>query len=189
MTTKFVLVTGEPGSGKTTLGIAIAHALRVPFFSRDQVRGGMLATAGIWTGAGGTLSPREAAVEALTQLVEKTGELGISAVVEFVVLPERADAWRRMEAAGTWVVVRTECADAAARARARDLVDPLLSRSPVLAALGHDSVVSYLEATDDRNIASSLLRDFAVPLLSVCTDDGYDPPLPDIVDWIVDQTC
>ena len=30
--------------------------------------------------------------------------------------------------------------------------------------------------------------EFDLPLLPVRTDDGYEPPLADIVDWIIDQT-
>ena len=44
-----VLLTGEPGSGKTTLGLELSQAMRLPFVSRDQVRGGLFASAGAWT--------------------------------------------------------------------------------------------------------------------------------------------
>ena len=42
-----VMVTGEPGSGKSTLGRELAGALRIPYLSRDDVRWGLYATAGL----------------------------------------------------------------------------------------------------------------------------------------------
>jgi predicted kinase len=183
-----ILVTGEPGSGKTSLGLRLAGALRVPFLSRDAVRGGLLATAGMWTDEGRPLPDRERAVEALLQIVERTAGLGVSAVLEFVVFCERREALRRLEAAGRCLVVRTECADAAARAGQRDRGDVLLQRPDVLRALGHDSIDDYLRAPQREIVRAGMVTEFDLPLLPVRTDDGYDPPLDEVVEWIVDRT-
>ena len=40
------MVTGAPGSGKSTLGAELSRALRMPFIARDDVRGGLFFTAG-----------------------------------------------------------------------------------------------------------------------------------------------
>lgn len=45
-----VMVTGEPGSGKSSLGRALAARLRVPYLSRDDIRWGMLASTRLWSG-------------------------------------------------------------------------------------------------------------------------------------------
>ena len=50
MRPRIVLLTGAPGSGKSTLGRNLSSALRVPFIARDDVRGGMAMTAGAWDG-------------------------------------------------------------------------------------------------------------------------------------------
>lgn len=185
-----VMVTGEPGSGKTTLGLELSRTLRVPFLSRDQARGGLLATAGLWTNQGGQPPPREAAVEAFAEIVERTAAVGVSAVIEFVVFGDRVAALDRLQSVANVVVVRTECVAAPERARQRDLNDPLLNRKSVLDALGFASVGEYLEANAEQGdlVRSTMMRDFDLPLLRVATDDGYDPSLETIVDWIVDQT-
>ena len=46
---QLVLITGEPGSGKSTLADELSHSLRMPFFARDDVRGGLFFTVGSWS--------------------------------------------------------------------------------------------------------------------------------------------
>jgi predicted kinase len=183
-----IVVTGEPGSGKTSLGLQLAAALRVPFLSRDAVRGGLLATAGLWTDEGRPLPERESAVEALLQIVERTAALGVSAVLEFVVFRDRRAALRRLEAAARCLVVRTECTGAAARAEQRDREDALLQRPQVLRALGHSSIDDYLRAPQREIVRAGMVTEFELPMLPVRTDDGYDPPLGGIVDWVIERT-
>ena len=54
-----VLLVGEPGSGKTTLGRALSEALHLPFLARDQVRRGLFFTAGAWSAAPGEVPPSD----------------------------------------------------------------------------------------------------------------------------------
>jgi predicted kinase len=183
-----VMVTGAPGSGKTSLGLELANALRVPFLSRDHVRGGLLATAGLWTDQLHASSEREAAVEALVQIVEKAAELGVSVVIEFIVTPGRVEAFRRLEAVANCLVVLAVADDAGMRADRRDRTDPLLNRPSVLAALGHESIEDYIRAPGRDVVRSEMQTDFDLPLLRVVTDDGYEPALTEVVDWIIDRT-
>jgi predicted kinase len=182
------MVTGEPGSGKTTLARALSDVLRLPFLSRDHIRGGLLATTGLWTNELTDPAPRAAAVDALAVLVETAAGLGVSSVIEFVVTYDRIEAWRRMRAACNGIVVLTVCDGARSRADRRDRADALLHRNEVLAALGHRSVDDYLHAPARDAIRDGMQTEFELPLLRVATDDGYDPPLSDIVDWIIAQT-
>ena len=183
------MVTGEPGSGKTSLGLALSAALRVPFLSRDHVRGGMLATAGVWTGRLAEDAPsRESAVDAFVAVVEAASAAGITLVIEFVVTSERRPAMQRLSAAAECLVVHTVAADAAARAERRDRRDPFFNRPEVLAALGHTAVDGVLAGPERARIAAELQVDFDLPTLRVRTDDGYAPPLDDIVGWVVDRT-
>jgi len=148
----------------------------------------MQATAGLWTNQINEPSHREAAVEVLVQIVETATSLGVSLVLEFIVTPERAEAFRRIEAAGNCVVVVTACTDGRARADRRDRADPLLNRESVLEALGYGSVEEYVQGPERARVAATMQTEFDLPLLGVATENGYEPPVPDIVDWVVEQT-
>jgi hypothetical protein len=181
-------VTGEPGGGKSTLGRDLAQALRVPYLSRDDVRWGLRATAGLWTNSMTSPDDRADAVEAFLQLVERAADLGISAVLEFIVFQDRPESLERLLAVADCAVVLATATHALARAVRRDSTDPLLNRESVLAALGHPSVESYLAGPERDIIRSQMITDFNLPSLTVCTDDGYDPPLDRVVEWVIDRT-
>lgn len=182
------MVTGEPGSGKTSLGLQLATALRVPFLGRDHIRGGLLATAGLWTNQLHDPPPREVAVDAFVEIVETTARRGVTSVVEFVVTPQRVEALRRLEAAANCLVVLAAARDTAARAERRDRADALLNRPDVLAALGHRSIDDYLGAPEREVVRATMHTEFDLPLLRIATDGGYDPQLDRIVDWVIDHT-
>jgi hypothetical protein len=107
----FVVVTGEPGSGKTTLGRHVAAALRLPFLSRDQVRGGLLASAGLWTNRMRPKPEREAARATFIDIAATVAGFGVSAVLELVLFndvrascggsPPSPSAWWCSPAAST----------------------------------------------------------------------------------------
>lgn len=182
-----VVLTGRPGSGKSSLGRRLSTALRLPLLSRDDVRGGQLATVGLWHGRIGDAPARETALDAFVTIVEGMARLGVTAIVELLVTPGRAGAFRRLQQVADVVVIHTEAADAAARAEQRDRHDPLLARAEVLGALGHDSIDDYLDDPERARIrsASESEPELDVPLLRVRTDEGYDPPINDIVEWIL----
>ncbi len=184
------LITGEPGSGKSVLGATLSRALRVPFIARDDVRGGLFFTAGAWSPQPRGVPTADEAVETFLRIVESTVGLGVSCIVEYVVRHGRPDDLQRMAPAAVadCRVVHTSCRDAPGRLARRNASDRLLNRPPVLAALGYATIDEH---TDDaaarmRSVTDEMQTDFDLPVLKVDTDDGYDPGLDLIIDFLVD---
>ena len=187
---RVVLLTGAPGSGKTCLGTALSRALQIPFLARDDVRRGLFLTNGAWTDRPGPVPSADEAVEAFLRILESTAALGVSGIVEYVVRRGRPADLRRIVAAGACVVVRTECHDPLARVADRERDDRLLARRPVLDALGHATAEDRTSAAlaRMRSVAGEMQTEFAVPLLTVRTDDGYTPNLDAILDFALTGT-
>lgn len=184
---RIVLITGAPGSGKSTLGTTLANELRVPFLARDDVRGGLFLTAGGWSGTPERVPSAHEAVDVFLQLLEAAATRGVSAVAEYVVRRSRPDDLRRMmEAADCRVIVAT-ATHPFERLAGREAADRLLNRPGVLTALGHDDLEAHTAHTRERMdaVVADLRTDFPVPVLEVSTDGGYQPGLDQIVEFAV----
>ena len=181
-----VLVTGAPGSGKTSLGSALADVLRVPFLARDAVRGGLFGTAGSWGADPGPVPAADEAVEAFLEVLEAMAARGVSAVAEYVVRRSRPGDLRRLTDAFEVVVVQVDAADARDRWVERNGADRLLARRPVLDALGFDSVEQHTAAAHDRldAVVADMEVAFEVPVVRFDDVEGDAPSLDALVDRI-----
>lgn len=184
-----VLVTGAPGSGKTTLATQLARHLRVPFLARDDVRGGLLMTAGAWSESMHSLPSGDEAVAVFLSTAEALLGSGVSCVLEYVVRRHRPEDLDRLTAIADVRIVETVCADPLHRVRARNLADPLIAQSAVLAAAGFATVAEHTEAMVKRmeRVIEETRTEFVVPVLRVRTDGPPDPPLQTIVNFVVEQ--
>lgn len=184
---RVVLITGAPGSGKSTLGAELAAALRIPFLARDDVRGGLFFTAGAWNEHPRRVPTSDEAVETLLRMVETTAALGVSCIVEYVIRQERPSDFERIAAVADCVVLVTTCLDAMSRFAHRTQRDRLLSRQPVLDALGYETIEEH--ATDAasrmKSVIGEMQTEFDVPTMHVNTDRGYEPGLDRIIDFVV----
>jgi predicted kinase len=181
-----VLMVGEPGSGKTTLGTRLARALRIPFLARDDVRMGLYFTSGAWSERPGPPPPRDEATGTFLRVVETMTGLGVSCVAEYVLRDDRPEDLARLTSAARCVAVRTWCDDAPARQAGREQADGLLQRQPVLDALGYRAVDEHVAqaAAHMAAVTARMTTVFDFPVLAVETNDGYDPPLAEIVDFV-----
>jgi len=181
-----VLITGAPGSGKSTLGRRMAIRLRLPFIARDDVRGGLLFTAGAWSERLERIPPGDEAVEAFLVAVERLLASGVSCIVEYVIRHHRPGDFDRITALGDCVVIVTSCNDPMERVRERNLSDRLVSSPPVLEAAGFSSIEQHTEAlvARMRSVAGDMRVRFPVPVLTVDTEDGYRPSLDDITAFV-----
>jgi predicted kinase len=180
------LITGEPGSGKTTLGTELSRALRVPFIARDDVRGGLFFTAGAWSDRPGDVPTSDTTVESFLRIVETTARLGVTVIVEYVLRRERPQDLERLADVADCVVLQTWCDDSLARFAARNDADRLLNRPAVLDALGYATVDQHTSDARERMrlVTREMQTDFDLPLLRVNTDDGYDPVLKRIISFV-----
>lgn len=183
---RVVIVTGEPGSGKTTLGTEVARALRVPFLARDDVRGGMFLTAGAWTGSPFQVPDALEAVDAFLGIVEAMAAAGVSCVVEYVVREARPQDLDRLTAVGDCVVLMTSCREASERVARRNMADRLLAQDGVLDALGFASIDDHTAAVVARaaDVREAMRTEFDVPVLHVRTDGPYRPGLDLVIEFV-----
>ena len=181
-----VLMLGEPGSGKTELGTRLARTLRVPFLARDDVRTGLYFTTGAWSDQPGPPPPRDDSTGTFLSLVETMAGLGVSFVAEYVIRDDRPEDLDRITRVAHCVGVWTWCDDAPARRATRERADLLLRRPPVLAALGYHGIEEHVaQATTHMVAVTARMRTaFDFPVLAVSTNDGYDPPIPEIVEFV-----
>jgi hypothetical protein len=166
-----VLVGGAPGSGKTTLAEHLGHALDLPVLHKDQLVHGKWRTLDRATELG------VAGVELFYRSMELWLDLGVSFVAEqaFYRGVSEPDVKARLAPHGTLVQVHCQSAHAMERWRRRMLDDPLC---------GPDRLAKLLPVVEqlDRELVEPL--DFGCPVIVVRTDDGYEPPLEEVVSTI-----
>lgn len=184
---RIVLLTGAPGSGKSTLGRELSAALRIPFIARDDVRGGLTMTAGAWRDSLDQLPASDTAVDAFLDIVEVSLRRGVSCIAEYVFRSHRPGDLERVRAAGDAVVIITRCSDTRTRLIERNRTDRLIALPGVLRAAGASSVAEHTAAMVDRmrTVEHEMITQFEVPTLTVDTTDRYDPGLDAIVDFVV----
>lgn len=182
----FVLMLGEPGSGKTQLGTQLARELRIPFLARDDVRTGLYVTAGAWTDRPGPAPAGADAVEAFLVLAETMARLGVSCVVEYVFRDGRPEDLNRLTQVADCVGIWTWCDDAPARLTARDRADRLINRQAVLDALGHRTIEEHVASVAERMavVTSEMRTRFDFPIMRVETNDSEMPSLGEIIEFV-----
>jgi predicted kinase len=166
-----IVVTGRPGAGKTTLAHALARAVPCPAVCRDEIKEGLVWTAGDAGEPGGDLQRH--ATDAFFDVLALLLGRGVTVVAE-AAFQDRVWAPRLepLRALARVRVVLCEVAPELARARqvARGLGDPGRARF-------------HPEGAGDRAAGSYEPPRLDVPTLRVDTSDGYQPTFDTIVEF------
>lgn len=166
-----VLVGGAPGSGKTTLADALGRSLDLPVLHKDHLVHGRWRTLDRATelGVGG--------VELFYRSMELWLDLGVSFVADqtFFRGVSEPDVKARLAPHGTVLQVHCRSANALERWRERMQEDPLCGPDRLA------KLLPVVEQLDDELVEP---LELACPVIVVRTDDGYEPPLEDLVSAI-----
>jgi predicted kinase len=174
-----IVVSGAPGSGKTTLAHEIASALGCPAICRDEIKQGMVhATPGFVPAPGDPLSLRT--LDAFFDVLGVLLRAGVTLVAE-AAFQDRL--WRPglepLTALADLRIVRCTVAARTAHARITRRAEENVHRA------AHDDVgllrtLSAGTAQLDDFVPISL----PAPTIRVDTTNGYDPGLPEILSFV-----
>ena len=187
MRPRAILVTGAPGTGKSTLGKMLATVLRVPFLARDDIRGGLVFSAGAWSNEPIELPPGDEAVELFLQTVEGLLAREVSCVIEYVVRSHRPADLERLRAAGDCIVIFTSCHDPVSRLIERNQSDRLIANQAVLDAAGVTTIEAHTAAMVERmrQVEREMTREFPVPVLHIDTSGDYNPSFEAVLEFAI----
>ncbi|NDU75846.1 AAA family ATPase [Actinomadura sp. DSM 109109] len=177
-----VIVSGPPGSGKTTMAGLLAGALPCPLVSRDAINEGIFHTFGHDLSAAGKDAVARMAFDAFFRTVDLLLSLKVTVVAEAAFQDAK---WRlgldslsaEADIRLVHCVVDPELAHRRAAARESERPDTPASRRAALARRGGTGRA----ATGFEEVS------LAVPTLRVSTTNGYDPGIDAIVAFVHDR--
>jgi len=179
-----VIVTGRPGSGKTTLAKKLGERLWMPVISRDEIKEGYVNTHGV---RHDELPPdtnnlvSELFFRIVNQYLESKVSVVIEAAFQHKVWESRMS--KIMEVSSPWIVLcSTDEAVAARRHLQRGLENPNREFFH-----GDNRVGHFRKTGEVLSPESYAAPKFDVPTIQVLTDGEYVPCLDEIVKQIQSQ--
>ncbi len=163
-----IILSGAPGSGKTTLAKALADYLRLPHIPRDDVLRGIEMTRGGAIDRGG--EGIEVYFGILTQLCEQD--------VSFVTDGTLYRGLSEKEVKERFVPIATVIN---VHARAQNEHERFIARERAREGWSDDWVNSHVDRLKEIYNDTVDPLDFGVPVIEVDTTDGYDPSLSEVV--------
>jgi predicted kinase len=173
-----IVVTGRPGSGKTTLAHILAKAVRCPAICRDEVKEGLVSSLGDVQQSFEDLQRRT--YDAFFNVIELLLSHRVTLIAEAAFQHER---WaQRLEALRQIADIRIVlCVVDAQRARARHIARGL--EDPERERFHGDRPVVAAREGRELPIGEYDPPHLDVPILEVDTTDGYRPAFESIVSF------
>jgi hypothetical protein len=169
-----VLMSGAPGSGKSTVARLLGDRLRIPVVDKDRLREGALLTLGT-----GDIDQAPFGPELFYATVEGLVGAGISLVGDMTLVRgvSEPDVAARIAPGAVLVNVHCRTPHAVGRFEARMRVDPLNEHRV-------DALLPYVE-----ELQAQLLEplDLGCPCILVDTTDGFEPGVEEIAAEILRQ--
>lgn len=168
-----IYVSGAPGSGKTTLADHISAHFSLPRISSDLVHGGIE-----FTMPGHS---REDAIHSVfVSMMVDAAKYGMSFVVDQVLRKGSAEKiLAELRPHATVIYLHTHCRNPidryTTRIKSSNLLD-MKRRKPIL--------IERADFHRENLINTEVMLDLDLPSLAVATDDGYDPVLEDILNFV-----
>jgi len=180
-----IVVTGRPGSGKTTLSKELGERLRMPVISRDEIKEGYVNTCGVRHDrlrADTNAVVSDFFFDIVNQYLANKVSIIIEAAFQHKVWEPRIAGIA--ELGSPFIIVCSMDGDAAARRHLRRGLD-----DPRRGFYHGDKRVSLYKATGGMSPAGEYeAPDFDVPTVHVSTDGAYSPTIEEIVEKIHLQT-
>lgn len=173
-----IYVTGTAGSGKSTLAQTISEKLQVPRISADQIHRAISFT-------NGKRNNRERDFhEVFVPLLIYMSQKNVSLVVDQILLPGKSerDVIDKVGPYAKLVYIHTYADDAIDRQHKRNMADPLMNKMWTKEELENNTEYhKSIKHLTDRP------ADFEKPVLSVRTDDGYEPDISEVMNFIKNE--
>jgi predicted kinase len=186
-----IVVTGAPGSGKTTLSALVSERLRLPRVSRDLVRSGLFYSAGGWSNTPDRVPSVEESIEAFFAIVDRYLYLGVSIVTDYILRRDRLADVAFFRDRAECIVVHASTSTATQRYLDRLRGDSLFAKAVASGAIGGPSLDDALEASrvgaEDLGPLLADSSDTGLPTFPVDTTDGYSPEVGQILQFILSE--